>query len=78
MKSPSEEKQILLIGEILYAAAAWRSLSALGRLRVRLGSPDRRLTDNNTAPHLRLSPSSSLPSPLVAKKLTATMTPATE
>ena len=40
MKSPSEERQILLIGEILYATAAWRSLSALGRLRVRLGGPD--------------------------------------
>ena len=38
MKSPSEEKQILLIGEILYAAAAWRSLSALGKLRVRVSA----------------------------------------
>ena len=28
-------KQILLIGEFLYATAAWDSLSALGRLRVR-------------------------------------------
>ena len=39
MKSPAE-RQILLIGEILYASAAWRSLSALGRLRVSLSDPD--------------------------------------
>ena len=33
--SPAEGKvQILLIGEILYATAAWNALAALGTLRV--------------------------------------------
>lgn len=46
-------KQILLIGEFVYATAAWDSLSALGRLRVRgLGKdPKGSLTHRNLAPH---------------------------
>ena len=35
----SDEKQILLIGEILYATAAWNELSALADLRVRPWEP---------------------------------------
>ena len=46
-------KQILLIGEFLYATAAWDSLSALGRLRVRGpgNDPKGSLTHRTLAPH---------------------------
>lgn len=40
----SDENGVLLIGEILYAAAAWDALSALGTLRVRSWTMDDVLT----------------------------------
>ena len=38
----SDDKQILLIGELLYATAAWDALSALGQLRVRVSGSMKR------------------------------------
>ena len=49
-------KQILLIGEFLYATAAWDSLSALGRLRVRGHGNDPPHPQNlGSPPHCRYS-----------------------
>ena len=53
--SPSEgsdEKQILLIGEIEYATAAWDALSALGKLRVRVSGTMKQNSELHSRPSL--------------------------